>query len=584
MLNKIGFQAKIYLAVIFVLLVAMLTSYFSVNYSVGNYIYQNDTLNITNNTKLVESNIATQIQAKIDLSTNLDVSIVAIKKVQEGAGFMRVYKILNNLAFSADGSVNDPQQANKLFDIAKKAKQAPQGILISDVEQLNNENVIYIAVKQKDNSVNLFYVGLDFIPKLIEKAATQGSYIEIFDANKTLVYSNKVDGNLSEFMSELVLPGMTWEVKNYINKDVIEDNTNSINKEITLALLLSGLIIIPLSLFTIRIITSPIGTLREITEQLAQGNGDLTRRITVLSTDDLGKIAININTFIAQLQRMMLKVSSSQQVIQESVNTLHAHSDSNQSLIMHHATETDMVVTAITELSSTAESVSESTALAATLTQKADNGVTESRRIVDEAVNSVTSLADEVETMSSAILDMSNHTDRIGVVLRVIGDIADQTNLLALNAAIEAARAGEQGRGFSVVADEVRALAARTQSSTLEINQMLQELQLGTKSVVDAMENTRSSCQRSADNTAKVTISLDSMSSEISEINNHSIQIATSAEEQCIVAEEVAQNMTTIKEVIGKISDNGSATANTTAELTKANSELSQIVGQFHLE
>lgn len=389
---------------------------------------------------------------------------------------------------------------------------------------------------------------------MIEKADAQGSYIEIFDANNSVVYSNKEDGDLIDFDIELILLGMIWTVKNYINKDFIEKNTNDINKEIMLALLISALIIIPLNLYTNSIITSPIATLRKVTDQLAQGNGDLTNRITVDSHDDLGKIANNINAFIAQLQAMVLQVSRSREVIELGVNTLNEHSDSNQSLLVHHVTETDIVVTAITQMSSTGESVSESTALAATLTQKVDNGVNESRKIVDEAVHSVASLAEEVETMSSAIVHMSDHTDRIGIVLGVIGDIAEQTNLLALN-------------------------AAKTQNSTSEINQMLQELQLGTKSVVDAMAITRTSCQRSADKTAKVTIPLDSMSNEISDINNHTIQIATSAEEQCIVAEEIAQNMTTIKAVI---SENGSITANTTKELTNANTELNQIVGKFN--
>lgn len=249
---------------------------------------------------------------------------------------------------------------------------------------------------------------------MIEKADAQGSYIEIFDANNSVVYSNKEDGDLIDFDIELILLGMIWTVKNYINKDFIEKNTNDINKEIMLALLISALIIIPLNLYTNSIITSPIATLRKVTDQLAQGNGDLTNRITVDSHDDLGKIANNINAFIAQLQAMVLQVSRSREVIELGVNTLNEHSDSNQSLLVHHVTETDIVVTAITQMSSTGESVSESTALAATLTQKADNGVNESRKIVDEAVHSVASLAEEVETMSSAIVHMSDHTDRIG--------------------------------------------------------------------------------------------------------------------------------------------------------------------------
>jgi methyl-accepting chemotaxis protein len=580
-MNKFGFQTKIYLAVVAGLLVAMLTSFFSVNYSVSNYIYQNDTSNIANNTALVESNIATQIQAKVTLAQNMKIGIsnlLAIQKIQESTGFVRINKVLAGMVFGSSGAIEDKEQAQKYFDIAKKMKTA---LLISDVEKIDGKNVIYIAVKEVDETVTIYYVDLSFISTLIEKSQAQGSYTEIFDAKNTLVYSNKKPGNLIELNSDLSLPGISWTVKNYIDKDFIEANTNDINTEITFALTLAALLIIPLSLFSIRIIARPIVTLRKVTEQLAQGHGDLTHRIDVTNDDDLGKISANINTFTSQLQDMILQVNNSSSVIGQSVKTLNQHSISNQTLIDHHILETEMVVTAINQMSSAAESVSESTTTAVTLTQKAESGTHKSRNIVNEAVNSVGSLAEEVESMASAIGAMSHNTDQIGVVLKVIGDIADQTNLLALNAAIEAARAGEQGRGFSVVADEVRALAGRTQTSTSEINKMLQELQIGTQSVVSAMEATRISCQRSAQKTAEVTNSLDLMSRDISEINTHSIQIATAAEEQHKVAEEVSRNMENIQGVIVNINDNGLETAKTTKELSDSNFHLSHIVAQF---
>ncbi len=581
MINRIGFRLKMYLAVVIVLLIAMATSFVSVNYFVSDYIYQSDSQNIANSTALVESNIATNIQAKIDLARNLSVSVVTIIDVENGTEFFNIYKVIQGLVFDSTGSVDDQAVTARFLEIAQQVKD---DVLISDVEQRDGKKVIYIAVKQPDDSVNIFYVDLDFIPALVEKSETKGSYLEIRDGKDTLIYSNKAEGDLIEQSSELALAGQRWQIHSYIDKGFIAANTRDINSKISLALLVVALVLVPLSLITIRIASRPIVTLRQVTEQLAQGNGDLTHRIEVTNKDDLGQIAANINTFIAQLQQMMLQVASSTQVIDKGVNQLNQHSDSNQLLVDSHTQETEMVVTAITQMSAAAESVSESTAIAANLTQKADQGAHESRQVVNEAIISVTSLAEEVEGMSSVIQDMSRNTDKIGAVLGVIGDIADQTNLLALNAAIEAARAGEQGRGFSVVADEVRALAARTQSSTSEINQMLQELQSGTQSVVEAMAATRVSCQRSAEKTSQVTASLDSMSTEIAEINAQSIQIAASAEEQCKVADEVNRNMVAIQEVVGKISNNGSATAISTQELADSNSRLGEVVSQFSLQ
>ena len=203
---------------------------------------------------------------------------------------------------------------------------------------------------------------------------------------------------------------------------------------------------------------------------------------------------------------------------------------------------------------------------------------------MSEASNSVLALVDEVDSASASINTMSNNTQEIIKALSVIGDIADQTNLLALNAAIEAARAGEQGRGFSVVADEVRSLAARTQTSTAEINQILNTLSSDASNAVSTMDATRSSCQRAAENTARVTDSLDNMTNFIIQINDLSTQIATASEEQSSVTEEVSRNMTNINEMVQELTKNGQATVDSTQTLASANTQLDALVKKFKLQ
>jgi len=203
---------------------------------------------------------------------------------------------------------------------------------------------------------------------------------------------------------------------------------------------------------------------------------------------------------------------------------------------------------------------------------------------VQQAVDNVTALVEEVEHTSLSTIQMSEDTAQINQVLDVIGSIADQTNLLALNAAIEAARAGEQGRGFAVVADEVRALASRTRQSTEEIGAMLNKLKEGTDAVVTSMERTKFRCLQTADTTTRVMSSLDVMTVSVAEITDLAAQIATSAEEQSSVTEEVNRNMTAMQGMIRTLNSNGEATVNSTYQLTNSNNKLVNIVGKFKLE
>ncbi|MCW8331370.1 methyl-accepting chemotaxis protein [Photobacterium sp. SDRW27] len=324
--------------------------------------------------------------------------------------------------------------------------------------------------------------------------------------------------------------------------------------------------------------------LKERIDTLSTGEADLTSRIDIASNDELGDIGQSVNNFIIYLQSMILEISQASDHITDGIKQLNEQSEQNNQALIKHASETEQVVAAITEMSATADTVAQSATDTAANTQKANDEALMAKDEMLQASGSMTVLVDEVDTASSSINTMNENTQQIVSVLGVIGEIADQTNLLALNAAIEAARAGEQGRGFAVVADEVRSLAARTQTSTAEINEILAKLRQDASGAVTAMEVTKSSCERTAENAGRVSNSLDAVTDSIVEINDLSTQIATASEEQSSVTEEVSRNMNNIREMVSELTQNGQATVDSTQSLSAANAQLNSLVSKFKLQ
>ncbi|WP_445324145.1 methyl-accepting chemotaxis protein [Pseudomonas sp. CBC3] len=280
---------------------------------------------------------------------------------------------------------------------------------------------------------------------------------------------------------------------------------------------------------------------------------------------------------------MIADLATSSRQISVELEQLKQQSDHTNGILARHASETDQAVTAITEMSSTADSVAQSANETANFTQAANDHAAHSRRTVDEAAQSVLALVNEVDSATARVQAMQQDARRINDVLGVIGEIAGQTNLLALNAAIEAARAGEQGRGFAVVADEVRALAGRTQQSTSEINEMLAALQSAVDAAVDAMEKTKGSCQATAERTTRVNSGLDEMADSVNRIHDLSAQIAAAAEEQSAVSGEINQNMVAVRDMVDELVESGVTVSKSTDGLSASNDRLIAMVSRFKL-
>ncbi len=419
-----------------------------------------------------------------------------------------------------------------------------------------------------------------------------GQYRQIEDRMKTLSRNNQVDELRTLLNTDLLTNS---EAVNAVLNRLLEINTqqsldtnqraadqydSAFNLVITLLVIATGLTVLFAWLLT-NSITKPIANALSAAEQIAEGN--LTRPITVDGEDEAGRLLLAMSKMQDKLRDTLQRISGSATQLASAAEELNSVTDESARGLTQQNNEIEQAATAVNEMTSAVEEVARNAVSTSEASKNATTSAGDGRDLVQETVSAIERMSADVQSTATLIGDLANESRDIGKVLDVIRGLADQTNLLALNAAIEAARAGEAGRGFAVVADEVRALAHRTQQSTSEIERMIGSIQTGTEHAVDSMRNSTERAESTLNIARGAGMSLDTINSAIVEINERNLVIASAAEEQAQVAREVDRNLVNIRDLSVQSATGANQTSAASNELSRLAVDLNTMVGRFSL-
>jgi methyl-accepting chemotaxis protein len=364
---------------------------------------------------------------------------------------------------------------------------------------------------------------------------------------------------------------------------VLDDAQQSGTIKAVLVAVAAGLVGLLLIWLTASGVTRPINSVAEMLKAIASGDGDLTQRLHYSKKDELGELVSWFNRFLDKLQPTIAQ-------IKQSITDARGTADQSSEIARQTSEgmqvqfrEIDQVATASNEMSATAHDVANSASSAANAAKGADQSARDGMSIIERSTRDINQLADEVSKAVTEVEALAVNSEQIGSVLEVIRSIAEQTNLLALNAAIEAARAGESGRGFAVVADEVRNLAKRTQDSVEEIRLVIERIQSGTRGVVATMHSSQTQAHSNAGQIQQAVQALSKISDAVTVISDMNLQIASAAEQQSAVAEEVNRNVSAIRTVTETLTGQATESAQISSQLNALTNHQMKLMDQFRV-
>ena len=630
-MNRMGFKPKIILGSLLLLIASLVVT--------NSFLYANfkdtkvkDIKHIAR-IKLEKSvaNIETSFTSKIGI---LERSVNFVESASSGEDLLKrlhLIKKLENLdvvfigyedgsAWSTDSGKMDPTTYDPRRRDWYKTVRSEMRTIVTNVyaDATTGKRIVSIATPIKNGSL-LFDVFLDDLQTIVNNLTDNSSVAGIYDDQGKMIVStgsrDKTGSKLSEypdlvslenailekhsgthqytldgvdktaeFMTVKVGNNKKWHILIGMDESVAYKDVAELKTSMVISSLISVFISASLLLTLLNVLYRPVIELKNTIIGLSRGDGDLTQRLEVKSDDDLGEMANGVNLFIKNLQKIMLEIKEASLHLSENAVELKENSSKNTAILKEHVSETEQVVAAVEEMNATAVEVASNASLTAQYTQEADVMARDTLEIVTVAKSSIGDLVDNATETEANVQLMSEETKSISSILDIIGDIAEQTNLLALNAAIEAARAGEQGRGFAVVADEVRNLASRTKVSTTEIEDALQRLLRGNDAVVASIAKTKQLSFHTAEGAEQCGNSIESMSERVTDVNNLNMQVATAAEEQSSVTQELTRNLVTISEMVSEVNERVNKTAMRAENIASVNTQLLSIVDKFKLK
>ncbi|MEE4690288.1 methyl-accepting chemotaxis protein [Pseudomonas alliivorans] len=506
-------------------------------------------------------------------------------------------KIRSATEVLADNNVPSIKSLDRFAEVSIRLRVLSYRLLVNREPDIQQKTIELLAMRNKQiNDAQAIYERLISDPNernlYNQYVQLLGQYRELESRMKTLTLANKVD-ELQELLNKDMLSNS--DQMNAVLIKLVEINTAQLIQvkkqaaeeydsafDMVIALLVAAtLLTLVFAWMLIKSITTPIAAALNAAETIAQGN--LTQPIKVDGTDEAGRLLQAMKTMQDKLRDTLQRISGSATQLASAAEELNAVTDESARGLVQQNNEIEQAATAVNEMTSAVEEVARNATSTSEASRNATASAGDGRDLVLETVGAIERMSGDVKETAELISNLANESRDIGKVLDVIRGLADQTNLLALNAAIEAARAGEAGRGFAVVADEVRALAHRTQQSTSEIERMIGSIQGGTEQAVTSMRNSTERAESTLSIAKGAGLALDTINTAVEEINERNLVIASAAEEQAQVAREVDRNLVNIRELSAQSTTGANQTSAASTELSRLAVDLNSMVGRFSL-